>query len=51
MICPGMSGPLISKIGRSDPALVSYAMKSYGHTNLSDAEWKKVEDHYKVRQL
>lgn len=45
-----MSGAMISKVGRSDPALIAYAMKSYGHTNLSEVEWKKVEDHFKVFQ-
>lgn len=44
----GMSGAMISMVTRSDPALVAYAMKAFGRVNLTDVEWKKAEDHYKV---
>lgn len=43
-----MSGPMISQVGRSDPALIQYAMQSFGTINLSEEDWKKAEDHYKV---
>ncbi|XP_022919527.2 uncharacterized protein [Onthophagus taurus] len=42
---------LISKITRSDPALIQYAMTTYGSTNLSEDDWRKVEDHYKINIL
>lgn len=45
---PGMSGPMISQVGRHDPALMQYAMQSFGTLNLSEEDWKKAEDHYKV---
>ncbi|XP_046679520.1 bromodomain-containing protein 4 isoform X1 [Homalodisca vitripennis] len=48
---PGMSGSMISKVTRTDPAFVSYAMKSFGRANLTEAEWKKAEDHYKINLL
>lgn len=43
-----MSGPMISQVGRNDPALIQYAMQSFGTVNLSEEDWKKAEDHYKV---
>lgn len=43
-----MSGPMISQVGRNDPALIQYAMQSFGTLNLSEEDWKKAEDHYKV---
>jgi hypothetical protein len=43
-----MSGPMISQVGRNDPALIQYAMQSFGTINLSEEDWKKAEDHYKV---
>ncbi|XP_025416338.1 SURP and G-patch domain-containing protein 1-like isoform X2 [Sipha flava] len=48
---PGMSGPMISQVGRNDPALVQYAMQSFGTLNLSEEDWKKAEDHYKINLL
>lgn len=45
---PMTKTPLLSKITRSDPGLVQYARKTFGSTNLSEEEWKKAEDHYKV---
>jgi hypothetical protein len=44
-------GPMISKITRSDPALIQYAVQSFGSTNLSEEDWKKAEDHYKVGEI
>ncbi|XP_022172680.1 uncharacterized protein LOC111035390 isoform X1 [Myzus persicae] len=48
---PGMSGPMISQVGRNDPALMQYAMQSFGTINLSEEDWKKAEDHYKINLL
>ncbi|XP_025208195.1 SURP and G-patch domain-containing protein 1-like isoform X2 [Melanaphis sacchari] len=48
---PGMSGPMISQVGRNDPALIQYAMQSFGTINLSEEDWKKAEDHYKINLL
>ena len=39
---------MISKITRTDTALIQYAMQAFGTTNLSEEDWKKAEDHYKV---
>ena len=39
--------PLLN-ISRSDPALIQYAIQSFGSANLSEEDWKKAEDHYKV---
>lgn len=47
----GMHGPAISQVGRSDPALLAYARQAFGSTNLSEEDWKKAEDHYKVMIL
>lgn len=43
-----MSGPMISQVGRNDPALIQYAMQSFGTINLTEEDWIKAEDHYKV---
>lgn len=48
---PGMSGPMISQVGRNDPALIQYAMQSFGTINLSEEDWIKAEDHYKINLL
>jgi len=43
-----MSGPIISQVNRKDPALLQYAIKAFGTTQLSEENWQKAEDHYKV---
>ncbi|XP_023297545.2 putative uncharacterized protein DDB_G0271606 isoform X2 [Lucilia cuprina] len=43
--------PLLTTVTRSDPALLSYAKLNYGSTNLSEEDWKKCEEHYKVNLL
>lgn len=43
--------PILSKITRTDPALLQYARQNYGSTNLSEEDWKKCEDHYKINLL
>ena len=40
--------PMLTKISRSDPALIQYAKQTFGTLDLSEEQWKKAEDHYKV---
>ena len=42
------SAPMLSRVNRTEPGLVRYALQSFGTTNLSEEDWKKAEDHYKV---
>ena len=42
------SGHLLTKLTRTDPALIQYAVQAFGTSNLSEDDWKKAEDHYKV---
>lgn len=42
---------MLSKINRNDPALIQYAATTFGSTNLTEEEWKKAEDHYKINLL
>lgn len=44
---PG-AGTQLSRVNRTDPGLLRYAIQTFGTTNLSDEDWKKAEDHYKV---
>lgn len=46
-----MSGAMLSKVSRTDPALVQYAIKAFGTNQLSEEDWKKAEDHYKVNTV
>lgn len=43
--------PLLTTITRSDPALLQYARQNFGTTNLSEEDWKKAEEHYKINLL
>lgn len=45
------SKPLLSSVTRSDPGLLQYARQNFGTTNLSDEDWKKAEEHYKINLL
>lgn len=45
------SGPVLSRVTRTDPGLLRYAMQSFGTTNLTEEDWKKAEDHYKINLL
>ncbi|ENN83145.1 hypothetical protein YQE_00498, partial [Dendroctonus ponderosae] len=47
---PGGSG-MLSKVTRTDPGLLQYTMQTYGSNNLSDEDWKKAEDNYKIHLL
>ncbi|EEB16027.1 arginine/serine rich splicing factor sf4/14, putative [Pediculus humanus corporis] len=42
---------LLSQLTRSDPGLLQYARQTFGSTNLSEEDWKKAEDHYKINLL
>lgn len=42
---------MLSKVTRNDPNLVQYVINTFGSTNLTDDEWKKAEDHYKINLL
>ncbi|XP_053692705.1 uncharacterized protein LOC128741135 [Sabethes cyaneus] len=41
----------LSTVGRSDPALLAYVRQNFGTTNLSEEDWRKAEDHYKINLL
>lgn len=43
--------PMLTKISRNDPALIQYARQTFGTLDLVEEQWKKAEDHYKVRAL
>lgn len=40
--------PMLTKISRNDPALIHYARQTFGTLDLTEEQWKKAEDHYKV---
>lgn len=42
---------MLSKVTKSDPGLLQYAMQTYGSTNMNDEDWKKAEDNYKIHLL
>lgn len=41
----------LSVVKRTDPVLIQYAIQNFGTTNLSEEDWKKAEDHYKINLL
>lgn len=43
--------PMLTSIKRTEPALLNYARQNYGTTDLSEEDWKKCEDHFKVNLL
>ncbi|XP_012235001.1 SURP and G-patch domain-containing protein 1 isoform X2 [Linepithema humile] len=43
--------PMLTKISRNDPALIHYAKQTFGTLDLSEEQWKKAEDHYKINLL
>lgn len=43
--------PSLSRVNRTEPGLLRYAIQTFGTTNLSEEDWKKAEDHYKVNLL
>lgn len=43
--------PMLTKISRNDPALIQYARQTFGTLDLTEEQWKKAEDHYKVYEI
>lgn len=43
-----MSGHMLTKVTRTDPGLLQYALTAYGSTSLTEEDWKKAEENYKV---
>lgn len=43
--------PMLTTITRSDPALLNYARLNFGTINLSEEDWLKAEEHYKINLL
>lgn len=43
--------PMLSAITRTDPALLAYARQNYGSIQLTEEDWAKCEDHFKVNLL
>lgn len=48
---PKGRNPMLTKISRNDPALIHYARQTFGTLDLSEEQWKKAEDHYKISLL
>lgn len=45
------STPKLTNVNRTDPALLAYVRQNFGSTNLSEEDWKKAEDHFKINLL
>lgn len=43
--------PILSTVTRTDPALLNYARDNFGSINLTEEDWKKCEDHFKINLL
>lgn len=43
--------PMLSTLTRSDPALLNYARQNFGTTNLTESDWVKCEEGYKINLL
>lgn len=43
--------PMLTTITRSDPELLHYIRQNFGTTCLSEDDWKKAEEHYKINLL
>lgn len=51
-VAPGKSTtPMLTAITRTDPGLLNYARLNYGTVNLTEEDWHKCEEHYKVNLL
>lgn len=48
---PKGKNPMLTTISRTDPALIQYARQTYGTLDLSEEQWKKAEDHFKVLEF
>lgn len=45
------AGPKLSTVKRTDPALLNYARQNYGSVELTEEDWTKCEEHFKVNLL
>ncbi|XP_031635999.1 SURP and G-patch domain-containing protein 1 isoform X2 [Contarinia nasturtii] len=43
--------PMLSAVKRTDPALLNYARLNYGTIDLTEEDWAKCEEHFKVNLL
>ncbi|MCL4126803.1 UNVERIFIED_CONTAM: hypothetical protein GTU68_060060 [Idotea baltica] len=43
-----IQGVMITKLTRSNPAIISYALKVFGSMDLTDAQWKQCEEQMKM---
>lgn len=43
--------PMLTTVTRSDPALLNYARQNFGSTSLTEEEWQKAEEHFKINLL
>ncbi|XP_015437170.1 PREDICTED: formin-like protein 5 isoform X2 [Dufourea novaeangliae] len=43
--------PMLTKVSRNDPALIQYARQTFSTLDLTEEQWKKAEDHYKINLL
>lgn len=41
----------LNKVTRTDKALLQYAKNTFGTTDLSEEDWVKAEDHFKINLL
>lgn len=48
---PKSTTTMLSNVSRSDPGLLKFARENFGNTNLTDDDWKKAEEHYKIHLL
>ena len=42
---------LLTSVTRTDPALLNYVRLNFGTTSLSEEDWKKAEEHFKINML
>ena len=47
----GTPSAKLTELTRTNPSLVSYAVKVFGTTDLTEAQWRQCEDQLKVSQL
>lgn len=43
--------PKLSAVRRTDPALLKYAVENFGSVNLTDDDWRKCEEAFKINLL
>lgn len=48
---PVTKPPMLTTVTRSDPGLLQYARQNFGTVNLSEEDWKKAEEHFKINLL